>query len=696
MTDLSQLSNEELQALYAKAKSGAGSSGKADYGDLSTLSDEELVVQYNQAKAKERVASEAGPMQRIDDTMRSVARGIPLIGGAMDEISAGINTGAGLWGDYGQELEYQRERDRSYDEANPVASTVGQIGGAVGGGIALVPAKLFQGAGMLANTIKGAGIGAGAGAVEGFTRGEGGMEERTGEAVPAAIVGSAMGGVAPVFGKAVGAAWNGIATALANRGIEAKAVSKILGELQASGMTPQQAAQRIQELGPEAMLADTSRGMQLATGATATADTGAANMIGQRLANRREAAPQRVSRDLDQAFGPATDPYTVRQGTRQAQGAAGNEYETALRNAPRIPDAYKGNLRARFSTISEGMSQSNRQTVSAVGRELFDALDHGNPQVAARRLLDLRKTLDAQITRDPRAYDALSSADKAAQRPLREIRDIVDGTLKDNLPSFRQADAAYASPSRRQAAFDEGRTKVLRSGPNTMTPEELRAIQTRSSQQENLARQQGVRTEIDRQMSNARNNPGVTVDRVTSRDWNNQKIENMIGPQRAGQLERGLDREATFLETSNLGEASRGSRTAPLSETAQRMWGRGENSGVVGDMAAAGGAGALSSGSLTVGAATGTAVGARAMIRRMAEVLSKPAQEVVRDTADKLTATGPRREALIQALMDSAGAIPKREQTKTRIQTMAAALLAGQSGRAGYETQGAFGGRAGR
>lgn len=696
MTDLTQLSNEELQALYAKAKSGAGNAGgKTDKRSLTSLSDDELIALRNQTLAKQRVQSEAGTMQNVDNALRSVARGIPLVGGAMDEISAGLNTGFGYLSDYGAELEYQRERDRAFDEESPIASTVGQLGGAVGGGIAMVPAKLFQGAGMLANTIKGAGIGAGAGAVEGFTRGEGGLQERAADVPLSSAIGGAFGATAPIVGKGIGAAWNGVASMLANRGVEAKAINTILTELQRSGATPQQAQARLQQLGPEAMLADANPGMQAAVGGTAISDPGAATVIGQRLANRRELAPQRVSRDLDQAFGPATDPHTVRQGTRQAQSAAGSEYETALRNAPRIPDAYKGNLRTRFSTISEGMSQGNRQVVSAVGRELFDALDHANPQVAARRLLDLRKTLDAQITRDPRAYDALSSADKAAQRPLREIRGIVDDALKDNLPGFRQADAAYASPTRQQAAFDEGRMKVLRGGPNTMTPEELRAIQTRSSQQENFARQQGVRTEIDRQMSNARNNPGVTVDRVTSRDWNNQKIENMIGPQRAGQLERGLDREATFLETSNLGEVSRGSRTAPLGEAAARMWGRGQGSGVVGDTMAAAGTGYMFGG-LPAAAGAGGAVVARSGLRRLADALTKPAEAVIRDAADKMTLTGARREAVIRALEERAAAIPKREQTQDRIQALVSALLTGESGRLGFEGQAAFGGRAGR
>src|SRR6266508_3506841 len=83
----------------------------------------------DQAAAKQRVQSEAGTFQNIDNAVRSIARGVPLIGGAMDEISAGLNTGFGYAGDYGKELAYQRERDRQYDEQHPWLSSAGQIAG---------------------------------------------------------------------------------------------------------------------------------------------------------------------------------------------------------------------------------------------------------------------------------------------------------------------------------------------------------------------------------------------------------------------------------------------------------------------------------------------------------------------------------------------------------------------------------------
>ena len=69
---------------------------------------------------------------------------------------------------------------------------------------------------------------------------------------------------------------------------------------------------------------------------------------------------------------------------------------------------------------------------------------------------------------------------------------------------------------------------------------------------------------------------------------------------------------------------------------------------------------------------------------------------MIRRTADNLTAVGPERQRIVQALMSAAGQIPKRQQTASTIQKMVTALLTGQSGRAGYEAQNAFDGPAGR
>jgi hypothetical protein len=67
----------------------------------------------------------------IDSTGRQVAQGATF--GLMDEISAGLRTGAGLWGNYGETLAQERARDDTFRQDHPVVSAVANIAGGVAG-----------------------------------------------------------------------------------------------------------------------------------------------------------------------------------------------------------------------------------------------------------------------------------------------------------------------------------------------------------------------------------------------------------------------------------------------------------------------------------------------------------------------------------------------------------------------------------
>jgi hypothetical protein len=202
MADLSKLSTEDLLALKAKI-SGSSVAG---------MSNEALIDARNHALAQQRIESERGPLQEVDDRVRSFARGVPALGGSMDEAAAFMNTGAGLLSDYDKELAYQRQRDVDYDARHPVQSAIGQVGGVVAGTLAgarFLP-KGAMPKSMIGKVAAGIGTGAGLGGVETFTRGEGGFNQRM-DAVPAgAAIGGAFGMAAPILGKAIGAGVNAV------------------------------------------------------------------------------------------------------------------------------------------------------------------------------------------------------------------------------------------------------------------------------------------------------------------------------------------------------------------------------------------------------------------------------------------------------------------------------------------------------
>lgn len=167
--------------------------------------------------AQSRVESERGVMQNVDDRVRAVARGVPFVGGGMDEASAFLNTAGGLAGDYDTELAYQRARDADYDKRHPKESVGEQIGGAVAGTIAgartLGRMGIAMPASLAGKVAVGIPTGAAMGGTQKFLEGEGGPEKRL-EGVPAAsAVGGIAGMAAPILGKAVGAGINALTKA---------------------------------------------------------------------------------------------------------------------------------------------------------------------------------------------------------------------------------------------------------------------------------------------------------------------------------------------------------------------------------------------------------------------------------------------------------------------------------------------------
>jgi hypothetical protein len=139
----------------------------------------------------------------VDDRVRALARGVPIIGGAMDEISAGLNTGFGYLGDYDAALKQERDRDRGFDKENPLESLGLQVTGGVAG-TAAIPGKVPVPATLPGKVAAGGGAGGLLGGIEAFTRAEGGFENRWNAAKKAAGPGALIGGAIPLAGYAAG------------------------------------------------------------------------------------------------------------------------------------------------------------------------------------------------------------------------------------------------------------------------------------------------------------------------------------------------------------------------------------------------------------------------------------------------------------------------------------------------------------
>jgi hypothetical protein len=291
----------------------------------------------------------------IDSTGRQVAQGATF--GLMDEISAGLRTGAGLWGNYGETLAQERARDDTFRQDHPVVSAVANIAGGVAGpgralGVlninpaqrAASAATQFLRSGLARGTAAGAAGGALAGA---------GESEGVGGRLAGAAEGGALGGV---LGGALGAgltAGGQVAgrvldfTGLRNPQIAADRqilralerdndarVKQGLPRLDPADLMRQPQGPGLPPQSPDMTLADMGGRNTVNLGAAAANTPGAAQEAADVMVQgRRMGRPDRVAGAVDDALGGGG-------GTRVADDVAALQQRRAAEAQPRYEAAF--------------------------------------------------------------------------------------------------------------------------------------------------------------------------------------------------------------------------------------------------------------------------------------------------------------------------------------------------------------------
>jgi len=473
---------------------------------------------------------------------------------------------------------------------------------------------------------------------------------------PVARIGGALvGGMAPEGIRA-----GLVALAQALRSSDDRAAHIILQRLQESGLTPDEALQRVREMGPDAMLADISPGMQTATGGTAVADPGAGQLIGSRLAARREAAPQRVGGLLDDAFGPYKGPQDLADDIARARQPAGPAYELAKTHIVDPEDAI-AKIDGLMKTF--GPKSDIGQTLHGFKGQLID--DAGNVIGQGNIVHGVREQLD----------DAIDAAYRAGQGKkagrLREVRDAIDDALKTQIPGFADADKIWSDTAKLDEAYQYGQQQLLGKG---VYPDQSAKTLDRMTDPEFEATRQGVRAKLAMDFSSPAKNPAIPAERTLLGNMNDQKVPQLIGQGKAEKLTKGLGNEVTFLETSALGEPTRGSRTAVVGAAAD-MYGTTGMRSLLGDTTAGAMAGGLLGGpaGIAAGAGAGFVTNAQGRVAEALRTKAKPA--VVQAAADLLTRSGGNVQAAIDMLNTAAQSMPKGSVKEGAVRALANALL---------------------
>ncbi|WP_018184710.1 hypothetical protein [Kaistia granuli] len=578
--------------------------------------------------------------QSQPSTAESAIRGMGDMGflGFADEATAGIKTGFGLLGDYGKELQAQRQAKAAAEQAHPYAFMGGQLAGAIPASVLPIGAAA-RGTTMLGQMARGAIGGAVQGGAYGFGSGEGGAENRLDEGMKGAGIGLAAGAAAPVVGRLAGA---GLSKVM-GRGGE-KATQQVSRALQSDSVDPAALA----NMAPDEMIADLGPNLQQMASVQAASPGPGRQVVREAMAARQAGAGQRTQDAVDHALGPRTNVV------QSADQIAADRASTA---APLYQQAYAAPVQVT-QPIQEILATPTGRAALAKAKRL--AADERAPidvnNLDTRALDYVKRGLDD-------VAGALARGGRREQlRAVNDMRTTLLGEMDQMNPAYAQARAAYAGPSGVLDAMDAGKSVFQRS----LSPDELRKEIAALGQAERSAFQEGARSQIEEIMATARNDAGAAARELAEKGWNREKLRILVGS-KADNLIGALEKEKRYAGTAN--------RTLNNSETATRVAGMGDLAKQTGGIRQA-----YESGGFLGLLRAGGLKAVEGLIKGSSDEEMRAIGEQI---ARQLTATGSDRTAVLAALQRV-----QRSNTKNKAVADKAGYLLSLTANAGGQTAG--------
>lgn len=490
------------------------------------------------AEADKQVANEyknAGFGYDLADSARNMAEGVPILGGLVDEGLAGASSLMG--GDYNKTLEYIRARDRLRQKNFPESAMAQQLAGGVAGTLLGAQALGLGGMGvnstapLLQRAAAGAAVGAPIGAVDAFTRGEGGIGNRGENAAIGGGLGAVTGALAPVVGQGLSSAYQNVKNFFTPAAsYRALGVSQPVGQELVDLMgedAGKSGLARIRAAGPDAMLADAGPNAQGIADAIITKKGPGASLLGKAIEDRARAASKKLTDTLDRFFGKpegAVSQITnIRDGSAADRAAAYNAayaspVDYAAPSGQKIESLFK-----RIPGEAWGYAKKLMQVEGVKSNQiLFDVAEDGS--VTFKRMPDVR-TLDYV----KRALDAVADAadgqgklggTTAMGRAFRNLSTELRNTLKSNVSEYGKALESAADPISRVEGIKLG-AKMLNP---TYTRAELKEAMQGMTGPERQAVASGLRAHLDEVMANVR---GMASDPNVDARQLNEMVRNL-------------------------------------------------------------------------------------------------------------------------------------------------------------------------
>jgi hypothetical protein len=500
-------------------------------------------------------------------------------------IDSGVEAVSGHGFNYSDNLKKQQGESADFATAHPIASPVLEgVGGAIAP-LAVVKAAA-SGATLGAKTLIGAGTGGAIGATQGVLSSKDwtNLPQVAKDAAIGGGAGTVLGGLIPGSAKLVGAGFEKVANAFGSKvdGMSRAAGAHLIRGVEADGPAAVQA--RMQELGPDAMLADAGPALLgKAQGASLNSDE-ARSELQNALTTRNTGTNQRIQSDVNGALGPAEDPQTVTNAIRDHRTAVDSvNYPAALNNAPsvriapimtdlvdRVNQAPVGSMEHRALTnLQEMLTRTERRPmVDAQGIQQYDRLGNERWQEFpvshddAGILHKVKGELDNVIEYDAPGLGVPAGALTRQQGALKQVRGAINDALETQVPGYRNANRVSAALAQRGEAVNLG-TQYLGAGKTTASPDRFAAAFDPLSQGEKIAFAKGSRGEIERNLGTKANDLQALRGQLQGEGgWNGAKIATVHGQTGADALAATVDRNLKFRDTYN--------KVVENSQTAQR------------------------------------------------------------------------------------------------------------------------------
>lgn len=460
----------------------------------------------------------------IGGTVVKAAQGIPFAGEWLDEGLDAINPGQG-----------QRARDiqGAMDRQHPKTAMTAEIGGGIIGSLPLaIPGA---GAAMQAGTktgqvLRGFGLGATAGGLEGATAGGGRarpgnrLEGATKGAILGVGLGGALGALSPVVGSAAKSIWKRIKKLdvkeiAAELSVSDKAARSIKSYLVNDDL--EAAARQLSKIGDDAMLADAGPATRQALDTAAATGGEALRLTRDRVEARAQQAGGRLSESLDRILGPADGIKAAATGIAKRTSAARQAaYDRAYGQAINYADDAGRNIESVLERIPS-------RTLNTAVREANDAMQAAglkNAQIMAEIAEDgavafrempnvqqldyIKRALGDIASKEVDQFGRKTAAGIRASKLAGELRDAIGSSV----PSYKAAVKLGGDKLAEDAALDLGR-KLLRKGT---TFEDVAGIMRGASVEAKAAAKRGLRESIEDTLSNVRRT--ITDENVDARE----------------------------------------------------------------------------------------------------------------------------------------------------------------------------------